>query len=266
MKTIRLGNKIVRTLVRDRIYYPDRLIVDTFGIIARCGVLLLLYWYVFEINNGSINNTTFNIAAWSMFLYFSFSVFRLRDISRAIMQDVQSGSVEVLFSKPVSYLTYRMWWQVGAGLYPFLIISLFGSIIMALIVGIPDTMLISIYIPTLIAVIIFGSFLSLFLYAFVGLISFWVEDINPIFWIVDKAVMILGGSYLPVALFPDLMYKVAVLSPFGASQFITHTVYQTWSTEWFFKLGVQIFWILVFAIMLAILFSKAKRKVSVNGG
>ena len=90
MKAIRLGNKIVQTLVRDRIYYPDRLIVDTFGIIARCGVLLVLYWYVFRLNGGAINNTTFVVAAWSMFFYFAFSVFRLRDISRAIMQDVQS--------------------------------------------------------------------------------------------------------------------------------------------------------------------------------
>jgi ABC-2 type transport system permease protein len=266
MKAIRLGNKIVQTLVRDRIYYPDRLIVDTFGIIARCGVLLVLYWYVFRLNGGAINNTTFVVAAWSMFFYFAFSVFRLRDISRAIMQDVQSGNVEVLFSKPISYLSYRMWWQVGSGLYPFVIISIVGTIALALIVGTPTTMSLTIFVPTLVLVVLLGTLLSLFLYAVVGLLAFWIEDINPVFWIVDKAVMILGGSYLPVALFPDFMYKIALWSPFGASQFITHTVYETWATEWVMKIGIQIFWILAIAVVVAALFAKAREKVSVNGG
>jgi ABC-2 type transport system permease protein len=266
MKAIRLGNKIVQTLVRDRIYYPDRLIVDTFGIIARCGVLLILYWYVFQLNGGVINNTTFIVAAWSMFFYFAFSVFRLRDISRAIMQDVQSGNVEVLFSKPISYLSYRMWWQFGSGLYPFVVISIVGSIALAFIVGTPATMSLAIFIPTLVLVVLLGTLLSLLLYAVVGLLAFWIEDINPVFWIVDKAVMILGGSYLPVALFPDFMYKIALWSPFGASQFITHTVYETWATEWAMKIGIQVFWILAIAVVVAILFAKAREKVSVNGG
>jgi ABC-2 type transport system permease protein len=266
MKAIRLGNKIVQTLVRDRIYYPGRLIVDTFGIIARCGVLLVLYWYVFNLNYGVINNTTYIVAAWSMFFYFAFSVFRLRDISRAIMQDVQSGNVEILFSKPVSYLMYRMWWQVGAGLYPFLVISLVGAIALALIVGLPATMSVGIFVPTVILVVFLGTLLSLFLYAVVGLLAFWIEDINPVFWIVDKAVMILGGSYLPVALFPDFMYKIALWSPFGASQFITHTVYETWETEWVMKIGIQVFWIFIVAIIVSVLFAKAREKVSVNGG
>ena len=266
MKAIRLGSKILKTLVRDRMYYPGRLIVDTVSIITRCGVLLVLYWYVFRLNNGVINNTTFIVAAWSMFFYFAFSAFRLRDISRAIMQDVQSGNIEILFSKPISYLSYRMWWQVGAGLYSFLVISIIGALALSLIVGFPATMSVSIFIPTLVLVVLLGTLLSLFLYAIVGLLAFWIEDINPVFWIVDKAVMILGGSYLPVALFPDFMYKAALYSPFGASQFITHTVYETWATEWIMKIGIQIFWIFVVAIVAFILFARARERVSVNGG
>ncbi|MCR4322922.1 MAG: ABC-2 family transporter protein [Candidatus Azambacteria bacterium] len=266
MKAIRLAHKILRTLVRDRMYYPGRLLIDTFSIVARCGVLLVLYWYVFRLNNGIINNTTFIVAAWSMFFYFAFSVFRLRDISRAIMQDVQSGNIEVLFSKPISYLSYRMWWQVGEGLYPFLVISFFGAIILASIVGIPATMSTYVFIPTLVLVFLFGAILSLALYATVGLLAFWIEDVSPLFWIVDKAVMILGGSYLPVALFPNFMYKIALYSPFGASQFITHTVYGAWAIEWPVKIGIQIFWTFVFVIVVSILFAKARKKVSVNGG
>lgn len=246
--------------------YPGRLIADTFALVARCGVLLILYWYVFKLNGGSINGTTYIVVAWSMFFYFAFSTLRLRDISRAIMRDVQSGTVEVLFSKPVSYLGYRIWWQVGSGLYPFLVATVLGSIALWLIIGVPQSMTIGIFLPTMFLVFVGASILSLVVYSIVGLLAFWIEEINPVFWMVDKAVMILGGSYLPVALFPTFMYKLALYSPFGASQFVTHTVYDTWSSEWYLLIGIQVFWILALGLVMALMFKKAREKVSVNGG
>lgn len=266
MKEIRLAIKILKTLIKDRLQYPDRLVVDTLGVIARCGVLLILYWHVFRLNNGNINGTTFPFAAWSIFFYFSFSVLRLRDISREIMKDVQTGNVEVLFSKPISYLSYRMWWQIGAGAYSFIVITILAVIALILIIGLPPTMTVGIFIPTLLLTFICGVILSLFLYTIVGLLSFWIEDINPVFWIVDKAVMILGGSYLPVALFPAFMFKIALYSPFGASKFITHTVYDTWQTDWYQLVGFQLFWIILLGLIIYFMFKQARQKVSVNGG
>ena len=81
-KQIRLAIKILKTLVKDSFQYPHRLVIDTFTVIARCGILLLLYWYVFKLNNGVINGTTFIFSAWSIFFYFSFSTLRLQEISK----------------------------------------------------------------------------------------------------------------------------------------------------------------------------------------
>lgn len=266
MKEIRLAGKIIRTLVKDHVKYPGRLIADVSAITARCGILLVLYWYVFKLNNGLINGVSYQVVAWSMFFYFAFSTFRLRDISRLIMQDVRSGSIEILFSKPVSYLMYRVWWQVGLGAYSFFMVAILGCFAIAIIAGVPPTMSLGIFIPTF-ALAFFGAMvLCLFLYSLIGLLAFWIEDIHPIFWIADKAVMILGGSYLPVALFPSSMYQVALYSPFGASQFITHTVYETWQLNWLTLIGMQIFWIIILGLATSFIFMKARKKVSINGG
>ena len=253
-------------MIKDRIHYPGRLITDTVALIARCGILLILYWYVFNLNDGVVNGVTFGIVAWSMFLYFAFSTFRLRDISRSIMRDVQSGNIEVFFNRPISYLSYKTWWQIGSGLYSFLLVAIVGSVGLFLIIGIPQTMTIGLFLPTLFLVFLGASILTLLVYALVGVLAFWIEDVNPVFWIVDKAVMILGGSYLPIALFPSLMYKIALYSPFGASQFITHTVNESWKSNWYILIIIQLFWIIVTSIFLYFLYSKAKKKLSVNGG
>lgn len=266
MKEIRLAKKILATLIKDRVQYPSRLFVDTFGMIARCGVLLVLYWYVFGLNNGMVNGTTFQLVAWSIFIYFVFSVLRLRDISRLIMQDVQTGNIETLFSKPINYLSYRVWWQIGLGVYSFIVIAIVGSVVLSLFIGIPETMTSAMFVTTFTLAFLGAVILSLLVYSVVGLLAFWIEDVNPVFWIVDKAVMILGGSYLPVALFPDYLYKIALYSPFGASQFVTHTVYESWQSNWYQLIGIQLFWIILFVLVVYFIFGAAKKKVSVNGG
>jgi ABC-2 type transport system permease protein len=266
MKAIRLASKILKTLIKDRMHYPERLMVDTLSVVARCGVLIILYSYVFKINGGTINNTTFVVAAWSIFFYFSFMILGLRNISKVIMQDVKTGNVEVLFSKPISYIFYRFWWQIGLGLYSFVVITIVGGLALYLAIGFPNTFGTNIFLLTIPFIFLGGVVLSLILYGIVGILAFWIEDINPVFWIVDKAVMILGGSYLPVALFPVIMYKIALYSPFGASQFLTHSVYESWQANWYELLGIQFFWIIILGLILLFLFKGAKKKVSVNGG
>lgn len=266
MKEMRLARKIIHTLFKDQVQYPDRLIADTFSILARCGVLLCLYWYVFKLRGGLVNGTPYITAAWSIFFYFAFSVLRLREVARVIMRDVRSGTVEVLFNKPISYLPYRAWWQIGTGLYPFVAAVVVGSIALTLIVGIPGTMRLGIFIPTLLLTTLSGAVLSILLYSIVGLCAFWLEEINPLFWITDKTVMILGGSFLPVALFPDTMYKLARYSPFGATQFLTHTVYPSWQNQWPWLIATQLIWIAILLGIVVLMSRAAHRKVSINGG
>lgn len=266
MKEIRLASKIIKTLIKDRIQYPGRLFADTTSIVARCGILLLLYAYVFKLNGGLINGVTFKVVAWSMFLYFSLMMLNLRSISRLITQDIISGNIEVLMVKPISYLFYRAWWQVGAGVYPFLITTILGVAILWWIVGVPQSMTVGLFAPTFLVTFLFAIVVSLLIYSIVGLLSFWMEDSTPVFWLVDKAVMILGGSYLPIALFPNLMYKVALYSPFGASAFVTHTVSDSWVLIWYKLVGIQMFWILVLGLCVYFMYLRAVKKVSVNGG
>ena len=266
MKALRLAGKIISTLIKDRIHYPGRLLADTLSFSARCGLLLALYWYVFRWKGGSINGASFPPAAWSMFFYFVFMILYARNNARMISADVRSGSIELLLAKPISYFWYRCVWQIGYGVYPFLSIGVIGSLVLALSVGIPSTMAAASFIPTSILAFAGSLILTLILYGLIGVLAFWIEDINPFYWMVDKAVMILGGSYLPIALFPPLMYKIAVLSPFGASQLLSHAPTLQWAEEWPRLLAIQACWIISLGLALRFILSAARRKLSVNGG
>jgi ABC-2 type transport system permease protein len=168
-------------------------------------------------------------------------------------------------NKPTSYLSYSFLKVIGQGIFNFVFISLIGTGIMFLFVGIPDVNL-AIFIPTFILSLVLGQILGLMIYGIIGLMAFFMQDNRPLHWIVDKFVMILGGSYLPISMFPPLLKWIAFLSPFGAVNFATSTVYSSWNNEYLIRLGLQVGWIIIFGLLLNFVYRKSKKKAMINGG
>lgn len=265
MKKIRFAINVIKIFMKNQVQDITNILLDVFNMFSRCIVVFLLYAYIFKLNNGLVNGVDFKTTIWSMFIYFCIMILNIRRLDNIIMEDVQSGNVEMYMNKPTSYLTLSFMRTLGQGLFSFLLISFIGSILMGLFIGIPKLNLV-IFIPTFILTFILGQILGLLIYGTIGLLSFFVQDIRPIHWIVDKFVMILGGSYLPISMFPNFMKDLAFVSPFGAINFASSTVFDFWNKEFIVRLIIQIVWIEVFVVILYIVYKKSKEKAMVNGG
>lgn len=265
MKKIRFALTTIKIFMKNQMQNKTYLLLDMVNMLSRCVIVFLLYGYVFGLNGGNINGLDYKTSLWSMFIYFCIMTLGVRKIDTNIMNDVKSGNVEMFMNKPVSYVIYSFYKVLGQGLYSFLVISFIGTILMIILIGVPNITL-KIFIPTLIVTIILGTILGLIMYSIIGLISFMIQDIRPIHWIVDKLVMVLGGSYLPVAMFPKFMKILAYISPFGAVNFASSTVYSNWNNQYIMRIGIQIIWIIISYILLKLVFRKVKIKSMVNGG
>ena len=265
MKKIKFSLTVIKIFMKNQIQNRTYILLDIFNMISRCLIVFLLYGYVFKISGGSINGVDYVTTLWSMFIYFCVMTFNIRKIYKLIMDDVKSGNVEMFLNKPINYVILTFYKIIGQGIYSFTVISVLGSIVMTLLVGIPKINLV-IFIPTLIITFILGTILGLITYSIIGLLSFFMQDVRPIHWIVDKFVMVLGGSYLPVALFPPFMKVLAYISPFGAINFTSSTVYSTWNDEFIIRILLQIGWIIVFGLLLIFIYKKAREKAMINGG
>lgn len=265
MKKIRyffIGTKIfMKNQIQDR----TNLLLDVFNMISRCFIVFLLYAYIFKLNGGSINGVDYKTTMWSMFIYFCIMILNIRRLDSIIMNEVKSGNVEMFMNKPTSYLTLSFMKVIGKGIFSFFVISILGTIIMIASLGVPNLKF-QIFIPTFIVTLCLGQILGLLLYGTIGLMSFFIQDIRPIHWIVDKIVMILGGSYLPISMFPDFMKSIAFFSPFGAINFASSTVYESWNDEFAIRIILQILWIIIFGILLSYMYKKTKEKAMINGG
>jgi ABC-2 type transport system permease protein len=52
--------------------------------------------------------------------------------------------------------------------------------------------------------------------ALIGLLAFWLDDVSPLYWLWQKSMFVLGGLFVPLALYPDWLRLVALWSPFSA--------------------------------------------------
>ena len=265
MNKIRFSLCVIKIYMKNQMQDRTNLLLDIFNMVARCLVVFLLYAYIFKLSNGSINGVDYKTTMFSMFIYFCIMTFNLRNLDKIIMTEIKSGNVEMFLNKPVNYLLLSFLKVIGQGIYSFLFISILGSIIMILTLGVPNVDLI-IFIPTFIITFILGQILALFIYGIIGVSAFFIQDNRPIHWIVDKFVMILGGSYLPVSMFPSFMKLIAFISPFGAINFATSTVYSSWNNEFLIRIILQIIWIIISFLILRFMYYKAKIKAMINGG
>ena len=265
MKKTRFGLTIMRIFMRNQMQDKTNILLDVFNMIARCLIVFLLYSYIFKIKGGSINGVDYKTTMWSMFIYFCIMTLSIRRIDDIIMRDVKSGNVEVYMNKPRSYLSINFLRVIGQGLFSFLFISLIGTIIMIISIGVPNLDL-KIFIPSFIVVLFLGQLLGLIVYGIIGLLAFFIQDVRPIHWLVDKLIMVLGGSYLPISMFPKFMKIFAFVSPFGAINFASSTVYESWKDEYLLRIGLQVIWIILFGMLLAFIYKKSKEKAMINGG
>lgn len=265
MKRIRFALTVVKIFMKNQMQDRTNLILDIFNMVSRCLIVFLLYAYIFKLNGGVINGVDYKTTMWSMFIYFCIMILNIRRLDNIIMNEVKSGNVEMFMNKPTNYLLISFMRVIGQGIFSFLFISILGSIIMALFVGIPNLNL-PIFIPTFIITLFLGQILGLLVYGIIGLMAFFIQDVRPIHWIVDKFVMILGGSYLPISMFPNFMKVIAYASPFGAINFASSTVYDSWNEEFITRILLQFMWIIIFGILMNYIYKKSKEKAMINGG
>lgn len=252
--------------LKEILFYPRKLYATAIVVPFRVLMMLVIYRYAFDYVGRPINGVNAEIAVWSIFVYHILLYTQFRGIFLTINEEVRRGSLETQLNKPYGYLTYKFCEQLGKGL-PNLIISLVtvAPLLYMLTGGLPATFDFTRIIAAA-CLIIAGTLVSGALYILIVLPALWIDDAQPAFWIADKAIMLFGGGYFPMALLPGAFQTFANSTPFGAPMFATQMFLPDFSERWLPLLAVQVFWIVALLSVVSVVFARAQRKLSINGG
>jgi ABC-2 type transport system permease protein len=213
-----------------------------------------------------MNGLTYQGAVWSIGIYFLLLGIPTRRICKVMAQDIRSGNIELKINKPINYIYFKVSEFFGQISLDFVVSFIATLFILITSVGIPNIDYSLIWYCEVVWLFVAGVILSLATSIVIGLLAFWMENVTPIYWVVDKGLMILGGAFLPIAFFPPIMKIFAQVLPFGAPVFVNQLFYADFATNVFQLIAVQLVWIIVFVLFIYWLYAKALKHLSVNGG
>ncbi len=179
-------------------------------------LLVLVFWL------GVYHNKTGTLEGWGLsaitsyyFLLIIASSFLMTHHEQDVaVLDIQEGGLVKYLLKPFSYywiyFTAELGWRVLQGIFAlvvFLALSFLFSNSVSFATSLQILLLAAIS-------IMFGYFISFTFKTLLGLSAFWVTDFWGIQQFSEVIILALAGFLMPIDLFPPLMQKIALLTPF----------------------------------------------------
>lgn len=182
-------------------------------------------------------------------------------------REIQSGGIILSLIKPMKYRRYLFFQNSGNLIMSFIMTFLPTAIIVYFVTN-GAIKLGSNLVFFLISVVL-GLLLNFLVDFFVGTICLYTESIWGINIMKEVVVLLLSGASIPISFFPDAFAKVVMVLPFQA---IYHTPLSLLingsmaMSERIWMLSVQVFWLIVLALVTEVFWRKSLKQITVNGG
>lgn len=186
-------------------------------------------------------------------------------ISQKIDEEVKSGELALALLRPYNYLLFHLarYWGEAALRLP---LNFTAGATIALAASGPLAVTPLSAAAGLVALVL-ALTLNFAVETAIGLAAFWFEDTMPFFWIYQKLVFSLGGLFLPLDLFPQVLAAIARFLPFAGVTYAPARLLVSFSwpaLAWL--LTLQATWLLVLGCLMALMYRRAVKKVNIHGG
>lgn len=255
---------VVRTQLAHGLAYPADLVMRSLAIVIFMWVFIHL-WRTTYATTGqtSVRGLTLNDTLWYLVLAETITLSKPR-VATAIAQAVRDGSVAYQLSKPYAFLGYQAAVTVGDALVRGVVTVLLGGALVAVMIGPPPSVL---GWPLAFVAVIAGWLIDFCMATLIGLMAFVIEDVAAFEWIYAKLILVLGGVLLPLDFLPDGFRRVAEALPFAYTTWAPARLFVSPDPHLFVRLfGIQLAWLAVLTLLVAWVYRRCAKNVSVNGG
>ena len=257
---------IFKSEVMSNLQYVTNIFVGFIGCFIILFIFLNLWQYIYSNPNEIINGYTMNQMIWYViFTEVIWSVLSGRRFSARICEDVKAGNIAYNINKPYNYIGYCLSQHLGAcavrsAIYILLGLAV-GFIFLHSFPHLTIINIIAIFITYILSLII-----SILLITSISLISFFIEDASPLYWLYSKFILILGIIF-PIEFFPLWARRILKYSPIYVVCYGPAKLFVNFSWNNFIIVLIsQILYVIVSYIICSLLYRKGVRKLNVNGG
>ena len=239
------------------------------GFISYCIMIFIflnLWKYIYSSPSEVINGYTMNQMIWYVIiteiLWMSLGG---RKLSKKICNDVRSGNITYNIIKPYNYVEYSLFSHLGITTLKFVLVTILGMILgLIFLKTFPPLNLLSIL--GIIISCLFATIINILIITTIGLISFFIEDANPFYWLYSKLILVVGTIF-PIEFFPSILQPIMKYSPIYVVSYGPAKLFVDFSvSKWIEVIIIQIIYMIVWFIIAHLIYKKGVKKLNVNGG
>jgi ABC-2 type transport system permease protein len=184
----------------------------------------------------------------------------------SLAQDMKSGQVAYLLSRPYSFVAYSCAQGLGRALANALVLLAEGLSLGLLTAGPPPLGSAIQALLALAAALLAGLILFLLQLA-IAMTAFWVEENAAFYWIFQKLALIVG-TLMPLEFLPDAARAAAWWTPFPALSYVPARIFVAWqgTAAGLGLLGFQLVWLVLAALLCQGIYALGRARLTVNGG
>lgn len=229
-------------------------------------IFLNLWQYIYSDSNELINGYSMNQMVWYVIitevLWYATGG---RKLCRKISDDVKSGNIAYNINKPYSYIGYSLSSHMSESILKGILYSIAGiSIGLILLGNIDGFSLVSI--PFIIISMILAVIINTLFVVCIGLVSFWIEDSGPFYWVYSKLILVFGTMF-PVEYFPSIIQSVLNFSPVYVTTYGPAKLFVDFSySNLLVILVAQIIYLMLVSLLVTFIYRKGVERLNVNGG
>ena len=250
-------------------------------IVSALQVLCVFFLWIGVYNSSvdGVNSVINGFTLKDMLVYVAFiNVFNFvtfaGDTMYNISQDIKNGTIAMSFVKPISYRVRFVFTTLGGFTMNMLLLGLPAFVLLYVVFAVLGYIQIASVGTLILHILLFfvAQVLAALLYDCInyifGVLCFYTTARWGMNAIKDVVINFLGGTLIPLSFFPDGFSKVLNYSPFaGISQNPVLILMMqndfVWAIE---RIGLSLVWLAALEGVAWLLFRKASRKVTVQGG
>jgi ABC-2 type transport system permease protein len=255
---------IGRTQLIQGLAYPAELLARSLAILIFMWVFIHLWRATYQATGElAIAGMTLADTVWYLVLAETIVLSKPR-LAGSIADTVKDGSIAYLLNKPYSFLLYHLSVGLGDSLVRMLANFAAGATLVWLAVGPPPGPR---GLPLVLVAIALAWLIDFALSAMIGLLAFVTEDVAAFEWIYSKVLFLLGGLLIPLDFFPAWLREIALRLPFAYTVYGPARLFVDPTVERFaLLLAGQLVWLGLAGGVLALLYRRGVRWLSINGG
>lgn len=257
---------IFKSEIMSAMQYIVNICMNFIGYFIHIFIFFNLWNYLYSNPDELINGySKFQMVWYVVITEILWSAVGGRKLCRKIVEDVKSGNIVYQINKPYNYVNYATCSHLGEITIQMLIYCILGFLVGCVFLGgMPKINLLELLIVLITG--IFATVINTLIIIGIGLISFKIEDANPIYWLYSKIILILGTIF-PIEFFPEFLQGIIEKSPiyvvtYGPAKLFVDFNYKNAISIIF----AQIVYIIIAYGFCMIIYKKGEKKLNVNGG